>query len=339
MLVHLDGFDSYSVAADLAMEYTASISSFSTSTGRFGGGAITLSPTTQFQKSIAPTSEVWVGYAAKLTGWSTAYSNPLAQFNSGAGPEGSICVSQTGSSITIYQGDAHRTLIGTYALPPSLITGAWHWLEFHYKYGTSTGIMEMWCDGVQVFSFTGNTTYYTGGSISQIQIGHSTYGSVAGTYDDLYIIDVAAGGANTTRLGDCRIGTLVPTSNASPNQGTPSTGSAYTCVDEAQRNTSDYVTFTSYSAGLQELYGMSSLPSTPIGIFGVRVLAIGNKSDAGSAGFYPMVKSGGSSALATGLPLSTSWVDIPGIFETNPNTSAAWLTAAVNAMACGVQTV
>ena len=79
MLVHLDGFDSYSVAADLAMEYTASISSFSTSTGRFGGGAITLSPTTQFQKSIAPTSEVWVGYAAKLTGWSTAYSNPLAQ--------------------------------------------------------------------------------------------------------------------------------------------------------------------------------------------------------------------------------------------------------------------
>jgi hypothetical protein len=331
MLVHLDGFDSYSVVADLALEYTYSVSSFSTSTGRFGGGAIYNGYIT---KNITPTTELWTGFACKwLSGG--LYSD-IITFTGGAGIEAVITALNGGIQLRL--GSRGGTVVASCACPQNFIASMWHWFEVRYKYGTSAGVVEIWLDGVQLLTYTGNVSSAAGGSISQIQYCN-TSNSVIGYLDDLYIIDVAAGGANTTRLGDCRIGTLVPTSNASPNQATPSTGSAYTCVDEAQWNTSDYVTFTSYSAGKVEAYGMSSLPSTPTAIYGVRVLAIGDKSDAGSAGFYPYIASGGSSALGAGQPLSTSWGHIYSIFEIDPHTSAAWATAAVNAMACGVQTV
>ena len=158
-----------------------------------------------------------------------------------------------------------------------------------------------------------------------------------GTLDDLYILD-ATQGANTTRLGDCRIATLLPTANAGPNNGTPSAGAAYACVSEARWNTTDYVTLTN-TTGQEELYSMGSLPMTPTAVFGVRVLSIADKSDSGAAGFYPAVKSGGVEGDATGVPILTTWARQYGIFETDPSTSAAWTASAVNAMACGVKVV
>ena len=338
MLVHVDGFDSYSVVADLSLEYVVGGNvTFSTSGGRFGGGSPNLmSASGYLVKTLAiATTELWVGYAIKPI---TTYASPssLLGLSSGAGGELSFCYNA--GSLVVTKGSYAGTVLYTATAPQNFMSGIWHWIEFHYKYGSSAGVAEIWFDGVQVLSWTGNTTSSGGGGISQVSLAQIN-SNVTCNVDDFYIIDVAAGGANTTRLGDCRIGTLLPTANASPNQATPSSGNAFACVNEAQWNTSNYVTFTPYAAGMVELYTLGSLPSTPTAIFGVRTLAIADKSDAGSAGLYPLVKSNGSLGTGTSQPLSTSWGHVSGIFETDPHTSAAWTTAAVNAMACGVQTV
>ena len=335
MLVHFDGFDSYAVAADLALEYSIGGSpAFTTSGGRFGGGAVSLSGQSFSKALAASTTEIWVGFAGKFSTYST--HGTICTFVSAAGTE-VVLEALPSSGFLLHTQGYSGTIIATSLIPANFFSNIWHWIEVRYKYGTSAGVFEVWCDGVQYMSFTGNTTGYGGGSITSVVIG-SGFGSVTGYFDDLYIIDVAAGGANTTRLGDCRIATLVPTGN-STNQGTPSSGSAYTCVNEAQYNTSNYITFSPYSAGLIEDYTLGSLPSTPTAIYGMRVLAIGNKSDAGSAGFFPYLSSGGTAAQGAVTPLSTSWGHAFGIFETNPHTSAAWTTSAINAMICGVKTV
>lgn len=342
MLVHLDGFDSYSVVADLAMEYgNISNVSFSTSTGRFGGGMahVGASGMGGLTKALgATTTEFWVGFAAKFGVLSTTYPSGIIEFQSGAGIEFAVCI--TNGLFTLHLGRSGDTIVqNSVSVPQGMVLGGWQFLEIRYKYGASAGVVEVWVNGVQCVTYSGNTAHMSGGSILQLVIPGTRNSGMSEIYlDDLYIIDVAAGGANTTRLGDCRIATLLPTGN-STNQATPSAGSAYTCVNEAQWNTSNYVTFTPYAAGMIEDYTLGSLPSTPTAVFGVRVLAIADKSDAGSAGLCPYVNSGGTTALGTGQPLSTSWGHIAGVFEVDPHTSAAWTTAAVNAMICGVETV
>ena len=338
MLVHLDGFDSYTTTTVLGAIYSlyqaGSGTLLSTNGGRFGGGSVQYTAlTNRLSKAIAPLTELWCGYAVNFSGLRSPGS-VLWKFASLAGDE--FCVTYIDGVVQVFRGTYSNTLVGTYYVP-TISLNTWHWVECRYKYHASAGVAELWVDGVQFVSYSGNTTFAAGGNVNSINLSDSSRG-FNGYTDDMYILD-ATQGANTTRLGDCRVGTLVPTSNASPNQATPSTGSAYTCVDEAQRNTTDYVTFTPYSAGMQEMYGMSSLPSVPSAIYGVRVLGVASKSDAGSASLKPEIVSGGSTGLGATQALSTSWADVSSIFETDPHTSAAWTTAAVNAMACGVQTV
>ena len=340
MLVHLDGFDSYtSTLADFQTEYYVpnSNTTIATSGGRFGGGAMFFnSNSTPYIQRLLPSglTELWAGYALNASSFGT---NGAILFNVLGASGAEFSISYYNGSVKFIRGAYNGTLAST--VSATISTGAWHWLEFRYKYHASTGVAEVWCDGVQIATYSGNTTSAGSGSVTTLEIGPSAGSnySLTGYIDDLYILD-ATQGANTTRLGDSRIATLLPAGNAGPNNGTPSSGSNYACVNEAQWNTSNYVTLTN-TTGQEELYTMGSLPTSPSSIFGVRVVAIAEKSDAGSAGLYPAVKSGGVEGDQTGIPVLTTWGRQSGIFETDPNTSGAWTASAVNAMACGVKVV
>ena len=341
MLVHLDGFDSYTTAADLMTEYGGAISTINLTAGRFGGGAVSFgSSSNALARSLATaTTELWVGYAIKPTSIGSAYDGTLLVLSSATGTELAFCVAAGTGAVNIHKGTANGTILATLGTTTVFTSNAWHWLEFRYKYGASVGAAEFWIDGVQFgTTFTGNTTSAGGGSIILATIGSAAYTDIAGYIDDLYIVDVNQAGVSTGRLGDCRIATLVPTGNAGPNNGTPSAGNAYACVNEAQWNSSNYVTLTN-TPGQEELYTMGALPTTPASVFGVRVLAVAEKSDAGAAALYPSLKSGTHDTPAAAVSLLTAWGRAYGLFETDPNTSAAWAAAAVNAMACGVKVV
>jgi len=335
MLIHLDGFDSYTNLADFSTEYSNAGGYFSISYGRFGGGCWYAQGSGNggyFSRSISNTTQIW-------TGFSVYFPNGQIQgnqvtFYSPSGQEFGLGIS--GQSIYFY-----KTGVGlqTTILPANTIrANMWNFIEFYYSYGTTTGNSQVWLNGVEIASFTGNTANVGGNYINAIIYGFEQPSSIAaffGYIDDLYIID-ATQGSNTTRLGDCRIGTIVPASNASPNNGTPSSGAAYSCVNEAQYNTTNYVTLTN-ATGQEELYNMTALPSTPTTVFGMRVLAVTDKSDAGAAFIYPICVSSSVEADGSSQAVSTSWARQYSIIENDPHISAAWTASSIAVVQCGAK--
>lgn len=335
-MLHMDGFDSYANTSDLSFEYVNSGTVLTLTGGRFGGGAFQIASTSgQILSRPMPGSlvEVWVGVAIYST---YTANNPgvICEFKSAAGIEASFLYNGSTGLLQATTGE-ENSVLGSATITG--ISNSWHFYEFHYKYDGSAGIMELWIDGEQLINVTGvNTTRNAGQTIVTTSFGSLGFNCMSGYYDDIYILSLTDGG-NITRLGDSRIVTLLPSSDAGPNDGTPSTGTDhFACVDETHWSTSTFLTMTNTS-GQEELFGMSDLGSSPANVWAVKVLTYAEKSDAGAASLEMVVKSSSTSAVAGSTALSTTYQSYEGIFEIDPNTSAQWTGAAIDAMKCGVQ--
>lgn len=110
------------------------------------------------------------------------------------------------------------------------------------------------------------------------------------------------------------------------------------CVQELIEDGAATYVFDS-TAGHFDLYDCADLASTPASIIGVNVRSFGAKSDAGARTATIRVKSGATSQDGATLALSTSFQNMNLWLPTDPNTSAAWTGAAINALQIGPKTV
>jgi hypothetical protein len=339
MLLHIDGFDSYSTSSDLTqLEYTTigPGMQFSTTGGRFGGGTIIAnSPGTDnnpvyLVKTLPYSpSEIWMGIAILSPGYNV--NTGIFSIISSSGVEAVITYNPGTGVWSAWRGSGSE-LLASAGL--NIGNNSWHWVDFHYIMSTSVGVMEIWVDGTQIVNLTGaNTTQNSYTVFPTVSLACSSMNS-AMNFDDWYILDTN-GSINNTRLGDSRIETLHPSSDAGPNNGTPSTaGPHYLMVNELQWNTSNSIVLTGTS-GQEELFGMTSLLTTPMTIHGVRVLATSAKTDAGSLTANTIVSSNSIVAAGNTSALSTTFIHTWNIFETDPSTSNAWIYTAINSMDCG----
>lgn len=327
-----DGFDRYNTGSDLLMVYNVANGSYGTTSGRFGGGGF--SPSSIGLTLALPSSqtEFWVSMACELTGSGSGDRVVMAFMSAastGNGVEGCLTYNNSSGVWKLWRGQT-ITQLGTFT--QSMTTG-WHWLDVHFKFDGSAGIFEVWLDDNSMIDLTAQDTIQ---NVGQTVIIAMTWGDINSgaaapfTIDDVFINDQTTG-----RLGDSRIQTLLPTSDATPNQGTPSTGTDhYAVVDEPGFNTSDYITMPNTS-GDKENFGFQSLTGTPATIYGVGIVLISEKSDAGSYSIEPMVISNTSEADGASQNPLSSWSLQQAFFDVDPHTSAAWTAAAVNAMTAG----
>jgi hypothetical protein len=328
-ILWMDGFDLYNNITDFGANYSVgAIVSFSTTTGRFGGGAIF---TNNYGVSRATTanSEIWLSFAMQPTSYASNVDQIICGFGSAGGVEGTITYNGFTGTLKSWRGN-RSTQLSTQSLIMTVST--WHWFDVRWKMHASTGEVEVWIDDVQQISLTSQNTIQNSGQtqVSTILL-QDTVGIVAlpGYIDDVFIYTPGS------RLGDSRIETLVPTSDAGTNQATPSTGTNHwAVVDEAQFNTSDYLTMANTS-GNREIFGHGSLSGTPTTVHGVVVKLMSQKSDAGAFSLAPLVVSSGTEADGSGQSLSTSWSQQYSLFVTDPHTSAAWTYSAVNSASIG----
>jgi hypothetical protein len=337
-LLHMDGFDSYSVLADLGFEYSAFTGTLSTTGGRYGGGAYQAddSDGKRLIKILASTyTELWQGCAVKHTG-AGAQQGTVFNFTSSFGAEVQITYDPSTNTWSAYRGD-RATSLGTYA--GMLNATSWHWVEARCVFSPTVGVVELWIDGVRVINLTAQNTRQNGSAtgFNQVILGDVSTHHTLKVFDDWYVLDTS-GSVNNARLGECRINTLVPTSDASPNNGTRSTGASnFSCVDEAQNNTTDYVDLTNTS-GQTELYGMSDLSVTPTAIYAVRNVVQAQKTDVDALSLSAIIKSNTTTATGTAVVQTNgAYVHTLQIQEVDPDTSAAWTFSGINAMLCGVK--
>lgn len=158
-------------------------------------------------------------------------------------------------------------------------------------------------------------------------------------FDDLYVCD-AAGPANTDFLGDCRVITLAPDADGSTNDFTPQGGGAnFVEVDDGTSGSDDDATYVSASAvGAKDLYGYPALSAEPGVIKGVAVTTRARKTDAGARAFRAVARSGTTeTAAGASHDALASYADTQDIFETDPDTGAAWTEAGFAAAEFGIE--
>lgn len=234
-LLHLDGFDAYATDSDMLFEYGGR-PRFWPGMGRFGGGALEASQNhalKYFGGSVYP--DLWTGFALGIIdGGVAAYTTQFLCICTGTGQDELVFYYDSiNGAINVYLGYSTTfTTAATHWNPPIatanvvIAKGAFGWIDVRAKFGNaSNGILEVWLNGVRVINLTAATTVFfntTQGGWTGVRFGSNKETSVlsggTGRYiDDAYILSTSDG---TGRLGDCKVLTVVPNSDAGPNVGT-----------------------------------------------------------------------------------------------------------------------
>lgn len=216
---------------------------------------------------------------------------------------------------------------------------SWFFAEIGWVATKTTGRIRVRINGVQVVDVTGNFAPSTTNEwVNRFAFVPTSYSTVG--LDDLYICDNAVGpGTNpcNTFLGDRRVFTLTPNGAGDLTQWTP--GGAYANYAAMATNDGDTTTNGSATAGAEDLFTMTDLPSNVSQIIAVQVTGAYKKSDATSHFLTQRLKSGGVDAPGVGplapYALSSSYVYYSDLFMLDPNTGANWLVSAVNAAQVG----
>lgn len=232
------------------------------------------------------------------------------------------------------------TLLATSSL--TMGPDAWHLIEWRSQMSsTSSGIVEVWLDGARVINFTGDNVSSTTANMQTLLLGQSatvaaaTVANAYYAYDDLAVNDTA-GSRNNGQIGDGKVFLLKPSgagSTTSQTRGGTDTGANYSQVNELPPSMAQYV--LSATAATRDTYALEDVPAGSWAVNCCEVLAYGQNSDAGAGSLGLTIKSGTTTNEGTAQSLVTTAQYLRQLYETDPNTSATWTVAAVNALEAG----
>ena len=212
---------------------------------------------------------------------------------------------------------------------------AWQHIEFKVLLHDSTGTYEVRLEQVDILSDTGVDTRSGLATLSQFMIEAGTY-SGALYFDDLFICD-GSGGVNDDFRGDCRVDTLMPDGAGTYTDFTPSAGANWQNVDDDGVIDNDTTYNESKTVGHQDTYNMEALSALGTTIYGVAANSCGRKTDAGPKGFKQLTIAGGTEDLGDEVLVTSDYKVYQKVMDVNPDDSAAWAEADVNAVESGVE--
>jgi len=196
----------------------------------------------------------------------------------------------------------------------------------------TTGSVVIYIDGDEVINESNIDTKNGGTGVIDNMHWYSTFGMVY-YIDDIKVTTDAAPG-----MGGLYV--QLPNADGSTNGWTPSAGDEYECVDEAPPTFTDYIstdagtvnTLSTFTHAGLSLSAYDSIPCVAVAGFA--------QLDASGAGTVRMVlDSNGTESDGTSTTLSTSGQYIHHFVEQDPDTSAAWTKAGVDAVEFGVETI
>jgi hypothetical protein len=294
----------------------------------------------------------WTLPAAKTELWIRWGIQEANLINSGAGGEYGIlyCLDSLNNSqftvtcatndhlLRVRSGGAAGTVLGTGATP--MPENVWHTVEVHWKTTTTAssadGVIEVWLDGTRQINLQAVDSTFT----STLNLLYLQFGLTPNNYSNYYLDDIAIndtlGTINNGQIGDGRVVLLKPNAagtNAVQLRGGTDTGANFSQCNELPMSMAQYV--YSATAGDRDTYNIADLPAGNWSVNSVDVIALAQNSDALAGSLGLTVKSGVTTNEGAAQALSTGASYYHQLYETDPNTSAAWTNAAVNALEVG----
>ena len=227
-------------------------------------------------------------------------------------------------SIAVYRAGISGTLLGT-APVASCVAAVYQHIEVGVTISATVGTVQIWINGVSVLNLIGQNTKNTANTTVS-QLAFQAGGSSGLLCDIIY---------GTARITDCRVECFVPTGAGTHAAFTPSAGSNWQNVDDVPPNDdADYNSTSTVNA--IDSFAHAALTSSPLSIKAVVVQVRARNTTTGTGAIAPLVRSGTTESVGAALTLNTGYQDTQAVYETDPNTSAAWANAAaVNAAEIG----
>jgi len=239
-------------------------------------------------------------------------------------------------------GNAAGTLLGT-AAHTAIASGSDHYIEAKVTFHNTAGTVDLYLDGVNVLSLTGQDTNQTAnayanrfriGNANNVQsLGGST--AINEDFSDIYLLD--GNSPNNAAWGDTRIYSLRPSGAGATTQWDPSSGSNYACVDEATYDgDNDYVSTTVTNE--IDTYAMQDIPATAT-VKGVQTVLVARKDDTGARQIAPVLRPASTDRVGTTQTLSIGYVAYLQQYDVSPETSSAFTASEVNGMEAGIKLI
>jgi hypothetical protein len=340
----MDSFDYYA-SGDLFEKWTASgsvsLPVISSGNGRRGTACCRSLGTTAAPSLIKTldAQATWIiGFAFRCSALPATSKTILGLVDTGT-LQVDVCLNTDGT-LSVRRNGSTVLTNGTSSF--ALTANIYAYIEFKCTIADSIGAStcQVRVDGdIKITVATGQDTKHSANATAnQILVaGAQTTTNPSALWDveDLYICD-GQGSVNNDFLGDCRVDALLPNADGSNSQFTPSTGSDhYTLVDDSAPNDdTDYL--SSNTSGHKDTWAFANLTAlTSPSLKGVQLNLTAKKDDAGTRLLKPVVKSGSTTSSGSSQGIGTDYRQFAQIYETDPDTSAAWTEAGVNAAEFG----
>ena len=328
-LIFSDAMDSHGVTANLINTYnevTGGVAYLS-SGGRFGDGAIEVTDDfTNFTKTFAPIQDLYVSFAVFINLF--AGGATVMDFNF-IGASIGIDADSSGNWI-LFVGAA-----GIGSIPIS--AGVWHWVSMHVRVNQTVGRWEVSVDGISLIDFTGDTfPSGTPDTINGVDFGAGK--NAVYKWDDIIITDGLGGAPFNGLLPDRRIETIRPDGVGTATNFAPFPADAvnWDKVDEAVPD--DDTTYVEDSVSAQrDTYTHTNMTLTPASIDGLVVKTLTKNPDGGSNDLKHVIDSNGSVSVGSAIGTTSDYLVKQTLFETDPDTAAAWTKAGVDAVEAGFE--
>jgi len=256
-----------------------------------------------------------------------------------------------GSAIQVQFGSKSDTILRAYRGTTEIVSGGalsggstYSCLELHVIIHSTNGVIQAWIDGALVFSFTGNTQASPNAYITDIRFGIRYQSSSGGSYydercdiDDIAVNDTT-GSVNNSRIGQGGIIALYPNADTTDKDFSRSAGSSNYSLVNSFPPDGDASYVESGVIGDCDLYELED-PSGDGTINAVWVTTHGRVVLGAGAPIGITLRSGATTVVASAYSLTNTYTMHGRLFNTDPNTSAAWTPTALNSLQIGVTVV
>ena len=333
-LLTFEGFEAYGTGTESGQALNTSQSSASIVTTQARTGSRSLQAAGWWRRTFTMSgSTIVAGIGWRIAAFGTIN---FLQFRGTAGGTSELGFGINSSgNLRVARGSSFGTIIATNSVETEP-QNTWVYYELKVLLDhTANGSYTLRRNGQVVM--TGSNVITLSGAgvvVNQVSIETSTSIGSNSFCDDLYVCD-GSGSANNDFLGQVRVTALRPESNLSVGW-TPNTGANWDAVNDTTPD--DDTTYVSASTtGVEDLYGMTDLPTGAVTVRGVLVQYRARFDNPGAAETRSLLRSG-STTVQGGLDaLDIGYRYYSTLWETNPDTSSAWTPSAVNAIKAGVR--
>ncbi len=225
-----------------------------------------------------------------------------------------------------------NALLGTASAANVIIPNNYYFIEFFATIG-SAGSLIIRVNGVQVYSYTGNTEFSGNSWVNRFYIGSSGFSSITQYFDDVYLLDTTGQAPLNTFLGPGRAQTSGP-SGESATVGlnvwaaTNPTGTDYGNCANIPANSAQYN--SSATVGQRMSLSFPALTGYVQCLF-MNTWISAEEDAAGTRGITPIYRSNGVDQNGTAINLSASYAYYNQTSTIDPNTAEPWADGTITA--------